>query len=94
MKYSLSDDLTPEQFEELRLSGEINPNATYEDYLLLRQEREEIRRKAEEAARRDGFELGAPELDLTPDDEAILDRVWASVAAERRVDELESRRVA
>jgi len=89
MNYSLSDDLTREQFEELRLSGEINPNATFDDYLSLRREREEIRREAEETARRDGFELGAPELELTPEDEAILDRAWAAVAAEKIVGEQE-----
>jgi hypothetical protein len=83
----LNDNLTPAQFEELRLSGEIDPNATYEDYLELRREREEIRREAEEAARRDGFELGAPELDLSPEDEAILDRVWANLAAEKAAAE-------
>jgi hypothetical protein len=89
MNYSLSDDLTPEQFDELRLTGEINPNATFEDYLALRRERETIRREAEEAARRDGFELGAPELELTPEDEAILDRAWAAVAASKRASEQE-----
>lgn len=82
MRYSLCDELTPDQFEEFRLSGEINPAATYDDYLLLRLEREERKRDAEEAARRDGFELGAPELDLSPEDEEILDRVWAKLVAE------------
>jgi hypothetical protein len=50
-------------------------------------EREEVKREAEEAARRDGIELGAPELELTPEDEAILDRTWAKVAAEKTADE-------
>jgi hypothetical protein len=89
MRYSLSDNLTPAQFEELRLSGDINPQATYEDYLALRQERAAIKREAEEAARRDGYELGAPELELTEEDEALLDRAWAQVAAERRAQERE-----
>ncbi len=83
MRYSLSDNLTPAQFEELRLSGDINPQATYEDYLELRQERTAIKRAAEEAARRDGYELGAPELDLSPEDEEILDRVWDQIRAEK-----------
>ena len=87
MRFSLSDDLTPFQFEELRLSGEINPAATYDDYLQLRLEQKERRREAEEAARRDGFELGAPELDLSPEDEAILDRVWARLAAKEAAAE-------
>ena len=87
MRYSLSDNLTPAQFEELRLSGDINPHATYKDYLELRQERAVIKREAEEAARRDGYELGAPELELTAEDEAILDRAWAEVAAEKAARE-------
>lgn len=89
MQYSLSDNLTPAQFEELRLSGDINPNATYEDYLELHQERAARKREAEETARRDGYELSAPELELTLEDEAILDRAWAEVAAEKAVHERE-----
>lgn len=58
-------------------------------YLLLRREREEIRCEAEAAARRDGFEIGTPELELTPEDEAILDRAWAAVAANKMVGEQE-----
>lgn len=45
-------------------------------------EQEEIKREAEEKAAREGYELGAPLLDLTPEAEAILDRVWARRAAE------------
>lgn len=89
MQYSLSDNLTPAQFEILRLSGDINPNATYEDYLELRRERTAIKREAEEAARRDGYELGAPELELSAEDEETLDRVWAEVAAEKAARERE-----
>lgn len=82
MQYGLSDNLTPAQFEELRLSGDINPNATYQDYLELHQER--VARKCEaEAARRDGYELGAPELEISPEDEEILDRVWEQIRAEK-----------
>ena len=81
MRYSLSDDLTPFQFEELRLSGEINPAATYDDYLQLRLEQKERRCEAEEAARRDGFELpfaycyGVPARTRRPLSEACADHV-------------------
>jgi hypothetical protein len=81
--------LSREEFEQKRAAGEFNPLATYEDYQEMLREREEIRREAEEAARRDGFELGAPELDLSPEDEAILDRVWANLAAEKAAEAIE-----
>ena len=84
--YSLNDDLTPQQFEELRLSGEINPAATYQDYLELRRERGE--RRAE--AQRLGWTAEAPP-ELTPEDEEILMRAWAKVAAERAAAEEQSR---
>ena len=84
--YSLNDDLTPQQFEELRLSGEINPAATYQDYLALRHEREE--RRAE--AQRLGLTGDAPP-ELTPEDEEILMRAWAAVAAEKAAAEEEAR---
>ena len=41
MPYSLNDNLTLAQFDEVRSSGSINPAATYADYLALRREREE-----------------------------------------------------
>lgn len=82
MKYSLSNNLTPAQFEELRLSEDINLSATNEDYLEFRRERAAIKHEAEGAARRDGYELGAPELDLSPEDEKIFDRVWNQIHAE------------
>ena len=68
-------------FERKRAAGEFNPLSSYEDYQAMLQDREEIRREAEEAARREGFALGAPELDLSPEDEAILDGVWAQLDA-------------
>ena len=77
---------TKEEFAADQTAGEINPNATYEDYLALVRARVERRHKAEAAARRDGFELGAPELDLSEEDEAILDRVWAKLAAQKAAE--------
>jgi hypothetical protein len=76
--YSLNDDLTPEQFEEFRLSGEINHRTTYTDFLALRLERRE--RKAE--AQRLGL-TGDDPPELSIEDEVVLDHVWASFAAEK-----------
>jgi len=46
--YSLNDKLTPTQFEVLRKSDMINPQATYQDYLALQAERAAV---VEEALR-------------------------------------------
>lgn len=73
--------LTCEELERKRAVGEFNPLSSYEDYQAMLQDREEIQREAEEAARRGGFALGAPELDLSPEDEAVLDGVWAQLDA-------------
>jgi hypothetical protein len=67
VSYSLNDDLTLEQFEELKLSGLINPNATYADYLELKRERDERKREAEE----NGW-IGCEPPDLTEEDEIIF----------------------
>ncbi|NOT64201.1 MAG: hypothetical protein HOP19_28635 [Acidobacteria bacterium] len=70
------------EFEQKKVAGLFNPQFNYEDYLQLIREQEEIKREAEVKAEREGYELGAPQLDLTPEDEAILDRVWAKRATE------------
>ena len=76
-----------EEFEQMKADWVFNPEFTYEDYLQLIQVQEEIKREAEEKARREGYELGAPQIELTPEDEAILDRVWARLAAEKAAAE-------
>lgn len=81
--------LTEEEFIADQQAGMLNPRATYEDYLAMIREQVAIKREAEEAARRDGYELGAPELDLSPEDEVILDRVWAKIRAEKAARERE-----
>lgn len=83
-RYSLNQNLTVEQFEELRYSGDINPAATYQDYLDLRQERAEMRRQAEAEAARLGYELKGPEPpDWTDEDQQIMENIWAEMARER-----------
>ena len=76
--------LNREEFEARRAAGQFNPRASYEDYQAMIQERVILLKEAEATARREGYELGAPELELTAEDEAILDRAWAKLAAERR----------
>jgi hypothetical protein len=71
---SLNDDLTPEQFERLRASGSINLRATYADYLQLKRERNEAVREAAFLGL-----TGDEPPELTEEDEAILDIVWAEL---------------
>ena len=75
--------LTIAEFKAEQAAGGFNPDCGYDDYLAMIRSQAELRHEAEEAARRDGFELGAPELDLSEEDEAILDRVWAKLAAQK-----------
>ncbi len=79
--------LTPEEFTEAQATGWFNPEASYDDYLAMIREQQEIKREAEEKARREGYELGAPQIELTPEDEAALSRAWAQVAAEKAAAE-------
>ena len=76
--------LTPAEFSAEQAAGWFNPSASYDDYLAMIRAQVQIKHEAEETARREGYELGAPELELTAEDEAILDRAWAKLAAERR----------
>ena len=81
--YGLNQTLTPAQFEELRASGDINPNFTWEDYLGLHRERAERRRQAEEEAARLGYELKSPEPpDWTEEDDRIMREVRHEIRAE------------
>lgn len=75
--------LTAGEFQAEQAAGWFNPKINYDDYLDMIRAQAELKREAEEKARREDYELGAPELDLSPEDEAILDRVWAKLAAER-----------
>ncbi|MGH9854737.1 MAG: hypothetical protein ACREBD_33305 [Blastocatellia bacterium] len=83
--------LTPEEFRAEQAAGWFNPESSYDDYLAMIHAQWELRRDAEEKARREGYELGAPQIELTPEDEAILDRVWAKRAAEKPVVEAAER---
>lgn len=89
MQYSLNDDLTPMQFEELRSSGSINPVATYADYLALRQEREE---RALDAQRR-GL-TGDEPPELTAEVEMLLFQVWDSMQRDRASEERQFHEIA
>ncbi|MGH9845217.1 MAG: hypothetical protein ACREEM_41400 [Blastocatellia bacterium] len=74
--------LTAEEFSAEQTAGWFNSESNYDDYLAMIREQEEIKREAEEKARLEGYELGAPQIELTDEDEEILDRVWAKLGAE------------
>ena len=64
------------EFEQLKAQGTFNSAFSYETYLQMVDEQEERKREAEDKAAREGWELGAPQMEMTPEDEAILDRLW------------------
>ena len=68
------------EFEEYMREGWFNPQATFDDYLALLQERIEAKRYAQELGLR-----GDEGPELTEEDERILDRVWAELAAQQRL---------
>jgi hypothetical protein len=69
-----------EHFERLQAEGLVNPDTTYEQYLEMRLEQAE---RAEEAQRL--VLTGDEPPELTEEDEAILDQVWAELAREKQV---------
>jgi hypothetical protein len=69
-----------EHLERVQAEGLVNPETTYEQYLEMRLEQAE---RAEEAQRL-GL-TGDQPPELTEEDEAILDRVWAEFAREKQV---------
>jgi hypothetical protein len=86
--YAERSILSPEEFSAEQAAGWFNPESSYDDYLAMIRAQEEIKREAEEKAQCEGYELGAPQIELTPEDEAILDRVWAKLAAEEAAAEV------
>jgi hypothetical protein len=68
------------QFEEFKVKGHFHPSDTYEEYLDMRREQEEI---AEEG-RRLGL-TGDEPPELTEEDEAILDRIWEEMGREDKL---------
>jgi len=85
--------LSEKEFLAAQADDELNPSLTYQEYV-------EIERRLADKAERERREFygnaylqdrqeEAPEL--TPEDEAALDRAWAAVAAEMAAAETESR---
>lgn len=68
------------EFQTLQQEGFINPHATLQDWAAVLEGR---RLLVEEAAALDLRGDEAPEL--TAEDERILDRVWAGLAAQQRL---------
>ena len=77
-----------------RPAGWSNPDSNYENYLRMIESQVALaaRDRAELAAR--GYEVKGPELDLSPEMEAILDQVWAELAAMKKAEEEEKQRLA
>ena len=76
------------EFKREQAQGIFNASCSYDDYLGLTRERVERRRVAEAEAQQLGYELRGPELDLTPEDHALLDQLWADVARQNLPEEL------
>lgn len=74
LKRSLQAKWPREHFEQLQAEGLVHSTTTYEQYLEMRLEQAE---RTEEAKR-----LGLT-AELTEEDEAILDKVWAKQAQVR-----------
>jgi hypothetical protein len=85
MAEDLSIKWPREHFVQLQANGLINPRSTYEEYLEMRREQAE---RIEEAKRL-GL-TGDQPPELTEEDEAILDRVWARYAR-REQEKLEAK---
>lgn len=81
--------LSETAFAQAQRAGWFDPDASYQDYLAMIADREEMKRAAAEEAQREGYELGAPQIELTPEDEAALDDAWAKLAAEKETAETE-----
>ena len=79
--------LTPEEYAEEQVAGWSNPNSNYENYLAMIREQTAQAEKAGAEAAELGFELKGPELDLSPEMDAVLDQVWAELAARKKTVE-------
>lgn len=79
--------LTPEEYAAEQAAGWSNPNSNYENYLAMIREQVAMAAKDRAEAAALGYDLKGPELDLSPEMEAILDQVWAELAAKKKAAE-------
>jgi hypothetical protein len=80
--------LTEEEFLAEKAQGEFNPQATYASYMRMVETQRQIVLEARAEADREGYELGAPQMELTEEDEAILDRVYAEARRQKEQERL------
>lgn len=80
--------LTKEEYETERDAGGFNPAGTYETYLRMIKAQHELKQEAIAEAEREGYELGAPQIELTEEDEEILDRVYAELNRQKEQERL------
>ncbi|HEX4947140.1 MAG TPA: hypothetical protein VFZ34_10765 [Blastocatellia bacterium] len=77
-----------EEFKQEQAQGIFNAAFSYDDYLELTRERVLRKQVAEAEAQQLGYELRSAELELTPEEEAILDQVWTNISRENFQEEL------
>ena len=80
--------LTQAEYEAEREAGWFNPQATYDDYLRMIEAQYELKQEAIAKAEREGYELGAPQIELSEEDEEILDRVYAEARRRKEQERL------
>lgn len=80
--------LTQEEYAVEQAAGWFNSQATYADYIRMIEAQYEIRQEAIAKAEREGYELGAPQIELTEEDEEILDRVYAKLHRQKEQERL------
>ncbi len=80
---------TREHFEEIKAQGFSSPSETYEDYLVMRREQEELREQQLQEILADYGTLPHEEPpDMDDEDLAALERAWQAVAQENSREKL------
>lgn len=80
--------LTEEEFLAEKARGQFNPQSTYASYMRMVETQRQIVLEAMAEAEREGYELGAPQIELTEEDEEILDRVYAEARRRKEQERL------
>lgn len=84
----LEQKWTREHFEEIKAQGFSSPGETYEDYLAMRQEQEELRQQQLQEILADYGTLPNEEPpDLDDEDFTALERAWREGAQEKWPEE-------
>jgi hypothetical protein len=85
----LEQKWTREHFEEIKTQGFSSPSETYENYLEMRREQEELRERQLQEILADYGTLPDEEPpDMDEEDLAALERAWQTVAQEKSREKL------